>query len=636
MLTKEDILDRYWGYTSFRECQAEIIESILGGRDTIGLLPTGGGKSITFQVPALIIDGLTIVVTPLISLMKDQVDNLRERGIRAACLHSGMSYAEQRLALDRLDMGKTRLLYVSPEKLSIEDFRQRISRWPVGLIVVDEAHCISQWGYDFRPSYLNIRVLRNLFPDAPVLALTATATPEVVRDIADKLGMNSPNIFTRSFARDNISYIVRQDDNKDARLLNVLTHTSGSSIVYVRSRRRTALLASLLQENGISAEFYHAGLESHDKAERQDRWKTGEVRVMVATNAFGMGIDKPDVRVVVHYDLPSTLEEYYQEAGRAGRDGKESYAVCLASRADKALLTRRLNESFPGRDFILKVYELLGDFLDIAVGEGYNKVFEFNLAKFLHVFDLRPAPTLAALGILSRAGAIDFNENYNSKSRVHILLDRRELYELKLDEFTDSVLQQLLRMCTGLFADYVPFDEVRIAYTLHSTPTRVYDALLLLSRMKVLSYIPKSSHPFVFYPTSRDLSKHVEIPRAVYEERRQQAEARMAALSDYVYGDADCRVSRMLAYFGEADAAPCGKCDVCRERRRLQRGDEASATTRRRLEKLFEEHGLLSTRLITDKLGSGAPAAISLIRQGIEDGIYRIDKEGNIFPHRTA
>lgn len=567
-MTPHDILSRYWGYTSFRECQLEIIESVLAGHDTIGLLPTGGGKSITFQVPAMIVDGLTVVVTPLISLMKDQVDNLRAIGIHAGCLHSGMARAERRLTEDRLNLGKTKILYISPEKLARKDFHESLQRWRVGLIVVDEAHCISQWGYDFRPSYLGIPVLRTLFPEAPVLALTATATPAVVADIADKLCLRAGhNIFSRSFTRPNISYIVRHDEDKPSRMLRVLQNTAGSAIVYARSRRRTVQLAQMLIEAGISADFYHAGLDPHDKTEKQDRWKSGDIRVMVATNAFGMGIDKPDVRVVVHYDLPPSLEEYYQEAGRAGRDGRESYAVLIASTPDKGLLKRRLNENFPGREYILMVYERMCNFLGVAVGEGYDRVFEFNLTGFLATFGLKPAPTVAALRTLTRAGAIEFDENYNSRSRVMIVCRRDELYELNLDSLTDRILQHILRRCTGLFADYVPLDEVSVASGVHCTPQQVYDSLLMLSRMKVLSYIPKSNMPIVYFPTSRDLPKHVQIPRAVYEDLLERATRRMEAMRQYVFDYPRCRVSLMLGYFGETDAEPCGKCDLCRERK---------------------------------------------------------------------
>lgn len=629
-LTPHEILSKYWGYDSFRECQEEIINSVLDGHDTIGLLPTGGGKSITFQVPALILDGLTLVVTPLISLMKDQVDNLRDIGIKASCLHSGMSLAETRLTLERIELGKIKILYLSPEKLAIPDFRRKIAGWPVDLIVVDEAHCISQWGYDFRPSYLKLADLRKIFTEVPILALTATATPEVTRDIADKLRMNSPRIFSRSFSRSNISYIVRHDDNKDGQLLNILLHTRGSSIVYVRSRRRTVQIAQMLIENGISADFYHAGLEAHDKTDKQDAWKTDRTRVMVATNAFGMGIDKPDVRVVVHYDLPPTLEEYYQEAGRAGRDGGESYAVCIVSRADKGLLKRRFNESFPERSYILEVYERLGNFLDVAVGEGYNKAFEFNLQKFINVFNLNEAPTESALGILTRAGAIEYNECFNSRARVHIVVDRRTLYDIKLDAFTDSVMQFILRNCTGVFADFVALDEAKAAYVLRCSMQQIYDALLLMSRMKIISYIPRSSNPFIFYPTSRDLPKHVVIPRSVYEDQKEKAEARLKALKSYIYENGDCRVSRMLAYFGEVEACDCGKCDICRSKKKKATASDDSDAMLTRIIKLIEQHGQISIEQIKNAFGSNSDAAIEAMRKALEDGKLKRTSSGEL------
>lgn len=562
--TPLDLLRHHWGHSDFRECQKEIIDSVLAGNDTIGLLPTGGGKSVCFQIPALLSPGLTLVVTPLISLMKDQVDNLRQRGIKAGCLNSGMSRHEQTLVRDRLRLGKLKLLYVSPEKLSCKDFINDLRLWNVSLIVVDEAHCISQWGYDFRPSYLALGGLRDHFPSAIWLALTASAPPRVVDDIASKMGMHKPAIFKRSFARPNISYIVSHPQEKDSEMLRILSRTSGSSIVYARSRRRTVELATILSQNGISADFYHAGLDSHAKTERQDAWKHGDIRVMVATNAFGMGIDKPDVRVVVHYDLPPTLEEYYQEAGRAGRDGLPSFAVTLASESDKALLARRFNESFPGREYILMVYERLGNFLGISIGEGYDHTFEFNLSKFLKTFDLKPTPTLAALHTLTRAGAIEFNESSSGWSRVSFIVDKRDLYDLRLDPLTDTVLQSLLRTYTGLFADFIPIDETRLALSSHCTPNDVYQSLLALSRMKVVNYVPRSEMPFVYYPTSRDEPRHVVIPRIVYEDLMERTRERMEALRDFMFDDSSCRVERMLRYFGDDSAAECHKCDVCR------------------------------------------------------------------------
>ncbi|MDE6369084.1 MAG: RecQ family ATP-dependent DNA helicase, partial [Muribaculaceae bacterium] len=548
----------------------EIIDSLLSGHDTIGLLPTGGGKSITFQVPALLFDGLTIVVSPLISLMKDQVDNLFQRGVRAVYFHSGLTRRETKLALDRCRLEKVKLAYVSPERLRQKTFIDELKQWRVSAIVVDEAHCISQWGYDFRPSYLAIKELRTLFPDAPVLALTASATPDVVADIAKELNLANPQIFSKSFARDNISYIVRRDEHKEGRLLRVLANTTGSAIVYVRSRRRCRELADMLRLAGISADFYHAGLMPEEKADRQDRWKSGDVRVIVATNAFGMGIDKPDVRVVVHYDLPSSLEEYYQEAGRAGRDGLPSYAVLLVAKSDKGLLTRRLGEAFPPKEYILRVYELLGNFLDVIVGGGYNKVFECDFNRFCMTFKLQPAMTRSALAILTRSGYIEYSDESLTQSRIMILVDKSDFYGLRLDEATENVFQGILRIYPGLFADYVAISETRIAAHLGVSELAVTSALITLSRMHVIHYIPRRLTPYLYYPTSRELPRYLVIPRTVYEEQRARFEARLDAIKRFAFSDDCCRARIMLEYFGETDTKDCGACDVCRERKRLQ------------------------------------------------------------------
>ena len=417
--TPSEVLQRYWGYGEFRPQQAEIIESVLSGTDTLGLLPTGGGKSITFQVPALMLPGLTLVVTPLISLMKDQVDNLRALDIPAAYLHSGLTRAEHKLALDKADAGRIKLLYLSPEKLQSERFLQTLRTLSISMIVVDEAHCISQWGYDFRPSYLKIAALRHILPSVPVLALTASATPQVVDDIMTQLEFRTRTaLFRRSFARHNLYYIVRHGENKPERLLRVLRNTSGSAIVYVRSRKRTREIAQLLIESNISADYYHAGLAPEDKDQKQQMWKSGRVRVMVATNAFGMGIDKPDVRVVVHFDLPSSIEEYYQEAGRAGRDGLPAFAVTLAAKRDKATLHRRLTDAFPPKDYVAEIYEQASLFVDLSLGEGFNEVFDFDFATFCTKHRLSVAPTRSALNLLTRAGYLEFVEDVNATARV--------------------------------------------------------------------------------------------------------------------------------------------------------------------------------------------------------------------------
>ena len=572
------VLKQYWGYDSFRPLQEDIISSVLEGHDTLGLLPTGGGKSLTFQVPALMLPGVTLVVTPLISLMKDQVDNLADRGIRAVLFHSGLTPREKDLALTRCRIGKAKIAYVSPERLQNERFLAELRSLTVSLIVVDEAHCISQWGYDFRPSYLRISSLRRLLgPDIPVLALTASATPEVTADIMKHLAFREPRVYAKSFTRDNLSYILRYADVKEPMLMRVLQTTTGSTIVYVRSRRRTRELASLLAEAGISAEAYHAGLLPEDKELRQDRWKRDEVRVMVATNAFGMGIDKPDVRLVVHYDLPSSLEEYYQEAGRGGRDGKESLAVVIASKRDKALLTRRVNEAFPPKDFIARVYECAGNFLNVAVGEGYNSVYEFNFTLFCSTFSLPPVPTVSALNILTRAGYIEYIEETTSRSRVMVIMRRDALYDLTLDPTVEEVMQCLLRAYTGLFADYVYISELLIAERLRLSSEQVYQALLTLSRLHAIHYVPRATTPYLVYTTSREEPRHLIIPLEVYERQRERMEQRVNAMKEFTFNATTCRANTLLRYFGESPAEPCGKCDVCRANRKAQ-AHRASAT----------------------------------------------------------
>ncbi|WP_303325463.1 ATP-dependent DNA helicase RecQ [uncultured Duncaniella sp.] len=563
---KHSILKRYWGYDAFRPMQEEIIDSVLEGRDTLGLLPTGGGKSLTFQVPAMILPGVTIVVTPLISLMKDQVDNLADRGIRAVLFHSGLTPREKDLGMTRCRLGKAKIAYVSPERLQNERFLAELRSLTVSLLVVDEAHCISQWGYDFRPSYLRIAALRRIVgEEVPVLALTASATPEVTGDIMRHLGFREPRVFAKSFTRENLSYIVRYADIKEPMLLRILTSTSGCSI--------------LLNDAGIPSEAYHAGLAPEEKEERQDRWKQDETRVMVATNAFGMGIDKPDVRLVVHYDLPSSLEEYYQEAGRGGRDGRESLAVVIAGKRDKALLTRRVNESFPPKDFIARVYELAGNFLNVAVGEGFGMVYEFNFSQFCSTFDLPPVPTQSALHILTRAGYVEYIEETTSRSRLMVVMRREELYDISLDPATEDVLQTVLRAYTGLFADYVYISELMIAERLRLSSEQVYQSLLTLSRLHAIHYIPRTTTPYLIYTTSREEPRHIIIPIEVYERQRERMEARVGAMKEFVFGSTACRANTLLKYFGESPNEPCGKCDVCRSARHTARllREEASA-----------------------------------------------------------
>lgn len=618
--TPSGILKHFWGYDSFRELQPQIIHSILSGHDTLGLLPTGGGKSITFQVPALLLPGITLVVTPLISLMKDQVDNLRQRGIRAAAVHSGLSRAEHRLAIDRCRLGKIKLLYLSPEKLQSKTFIDTLTQFEISLLVVDEAHCISQWGYDFRPSYLRIASLRRLFPKAPVLALTASATPDVASDIMTQLHFNEPKVFARSFTRPNISYIVRYADHKPQMLLRVLKATHGSAIVYVRSRRRTREIADELIRAGISADFYHAGLAAEDKNEKQNRWKDDTVRVMVATNAFGMGIDKPDVRTVVHIDPPSSLEEYYQEAGRAGRDGLPSYAVLITSQSDKSSLTRRLNESFPDKETIRRVYELAGNFLDVAVGDGYNMLYEFNFRLFCERFSLKPTIVRSSLGLLSRAGYIDYVDEISTRSRIMVTMNKHELYSLRLDDVTDSVFQLLLRNYTGLFADYVVISEELLASRLDLTCEQVYSALLNLARQHAIHYVPRKTTPYIFYTTSRELPKYVQLPRSVYEDQRERMSRRIEAMRRFMFDTDACRVGGMLRYFGEKDVADCGTCDVCRARKASRQAISRTESLRNGILYLASQPGETSISHIAAQLSVSTDTLIPILRHMMDEG----------------
>lgn len=561
-----EILKKYWGYDNFRPLQEDIIKSILDGNDTLGLMPTGGGKSITFQVPGMAFEsGVTIVVTPLISLMKDQVDNLKRHGIKAVYFHSGMSSSESRKAWEKLINGRSRFLYIAPERLQNDRFMLELRNIEIRLIVVDEAHCISQWGYDFRPSYLNIKSLRKIKPGIPVLALTATATPEAAQDIMHQLEFRNANYFRKSFVRDNISYIVRSSDTKIHDVLHILSRTSGTSIVYVRSRRRCREIAEFLLSADISATFYHAGLDFCIKEERQNAWQSGAVRVMVATNAFGMGIDKPDVRVVIHFDLPPSLEEYYQEAGRAGRDGLPSFAVILASGNDKAVMHRRITEAFPERKIIKKTYERICNFLHVSIGEGYDSVKEFDIEKFCRTFEIQERQCRASLRLLSQAGYIHFIEDPDSRSRLKIICEREELYDVHdISENADRVLAATMRLYTGLFTDYVYIREQEIAFRIQVSENSVYEAMLELARRKIISYIPHSGIPMIYFPTAREETSSLLIGKDIYEQRKNAMTVRTESMLDYTFSSKNCRVQRMLAYFGETDSGKCRKCDVCR------------------------------------------------------------------------
>ncbi len=568
-----EVLQKYWGYDDFRGIQREIIESIGNGHDTLGLMPTGGGKSITFQVPALCSEGTCIVITPLIALMKDQVQNLRRRGIRAAAIYSGLSREEIITTLENCIFGGITILYVSPERLSSELFRTKLRHMKVSFITVDEAHCISQWGYDFRPSYLEIADIRRDLPGIPVLALTATATPLVVEDIQDKLGNprdsrisreSSFNVFKMSFERKNLAYVVRRATDKRQELVHILESVKGCAIVYARSRRRTKEVAELLCEAGISATFYHAGLDTSVKDQRQRDWQEDKVRVMVATNAFGMGIDKPDVRVVLHIDCPDSLEAYFQEAGRAGRDGRKAYAVLLYNDADHRKLDKRISDTFPEKDYVRKVYEHLAFFYQVGVGSGYHATFEFNIDKFCHAFRHFPIQVDSALKILNRAGYIEYTEEQDNQARVMFTISRNELYRLEnVTPNEERVITALLRNYGGLFVDYNFIDEGFIASQCGLQPQQLYMILKNLSEKHILHFIPQKKTPYVRYLQRREDTENVQLPPVVYEERKEQFRERIHAMINYATNDHVCRSRQLLRYFGEEDSHDCRQCDVC-------------------------------------------------------------------------
>lgn len=562
--TPEEVLQHYWGYSEFRPKQREIIDSILAGRDTLGLLPTGGGKSITFQVPGLMMRGVTLVVTPLIALMTDQVEHLKERKIPAVSIHSGMASFEIQRTLDNAILGAYKFLYLSPERIASPLFRSILPQLKVSMIVVDECHCISQWGYDFRPSYMRVAELRSWLPKAPVLALTATATRLVAEDVMRILHFPEPNIIQRSFLRPNVAYVVRHTGDKAATMLRILSGVPGTSIVYCRNRKRTEELAEYLRGEGITADAFHAGLTHAERNERQRRWMAGEVRVMVATNAFGMGIDKPDVRSVIHWMLPSLPEEYFQEAGRAGRDGEKSFAVALVDKRDPMLVRRRISEEFPPRQFLSEVYDRLTSFLGVGMGEGYLRTFLVDIERFIKLNKLPPIYTMSAIRLLDTAGVWEYRDKEDQHSRLLFTIDREALYNnASLSPASDTLIQFLLRRYTGIFTEYVFIEEDTIARALNCTVETIYLMLVDLSRSNIVHYIPRSSLPKLFLLTRREEGCHLLISREVYEVRRERLAERIEAIIAYAGASDTCRSQLLLRYFGEEESAPCGMCDVC-------------------------------------------------------------------------
>jgi len=622
------ILTRYWGYPDFRELQLEIIKSVADGKDTLGLMPTGGGKSITFQVYSLSEEGICIVITPLIALMKDQVENLNRKGIRALKIHSGMSPREIRITLDNAVWGDYKFLYISPERLNSEHFREKLSKMNVNLVTIDEAHCISQWGYDFRPSYMNIIQVREILPDVKFLALTATATLKVADDIQEKLGFKKKNVLSVSFQRENLNYLVRSLENKNAYLIETLEKVKGSGIIYVRSRKGTQEISDMLRKNKISADYYHAGLNNHVRNDKQDAWLSGKIRVIVSTNAFGMGIDKPDVRFVIHTDPPDSLEAYFQEAGRAGRDGKKAAAVLLFNNADKTKLKKHVSVAFPEIKRIKQIYQSLCNYLKVAVGFGKGQVFEFSLQGFAQAYRFQQTMVYNSLKILQRAGYVEFTEEVASPSRIYFVVSRDDLYKFQVAnaEF-DGFIKLILRSYTGLFNGYVTIDE-----ELHSRKTginsdTVYNYLKHLRKSNIIDYVPKKNTPYIYFSKERIEINRLKISKENYDLRKEDFTNRVNAVINYATNKNTCRSQLLLSYFGESDSPRCETCDVCQSQKRMEMSAFEFDTLSKKIQKLLTQP--VSYEQLLLKLQGNREKMMEVVKWLLDNEkiIYRVDNK---------
>ncbi len=570
------ILKEVWGYDNFRPLQEEIILSAAEDKkDVLGLLPTGGGKSIIFQVPGIAHEGMCLVITPLIALMKDQVENLNARKIKAVAIHSGMTHHEIDVVLNNCVYNAYKFLYLSPERLSTDIFLQRVVKMNINFIAVDEAHCISQWGYDFRPSYLKIAEIRQLLPNVPVMALTATATKKVAADIQNKLKFQSHNLFSKSFERKNLVYLVRYTDDKLRYLLKIVRSIKGTGIVYVRNRKKTKEIALFLQQNKIRADYYHAGLENKLKDVKQENWKNGKLKLIVSTNAFGMGIDKSDVRFVVHIDLPNSLEEYYQEAGRAGRDEKAAFAILLYNKTDKANLQRRISSSFPEKDFIRKVYQALGNYYQIPIGAGKGRILDFKISDFVSKFKLPVIQTYSALKILENDGYLELAEEFFSRSKIMFIASQNDLYKFQVaNKKFDTFIRLVLRNYTGLFSTYTNIDEEFLAKKANSKVEIVLNYLIKLDQAKIIKYIPQRKLPFITYTEERLDDDNLRISKENYEDRKNNYTERINSVIEYASSETKCRSKILLSYFNQQEANECGQCDICRKERELNLSKE--------------------------------------------------------------
>ncbi|MDR1342899.1 MAG: RecQ family ATP-dependent DNA helicase [Prevotellaceae bacterium] len=629
MVDFSKILFQYWGYRSFRTLQEEVVQAAYEGRDTLALMPTGGGKSVCFQVPALAKEGICLVVTPLIALMKDQVENLHKKGIKARAIYSGMTSREIKIALDACLYGECKFLYLSPERLSTDVFRALVQHMNVNLIAIDESHCISQWGYDFRPSYLKIADLRDIVPNAPVLALTATATPEVAQDIMERLRFREKNLLKKSFERKNLVYVVRQTEDKRKELLKIAAAVPGTAVVYVRTRGATAEVATFLRENGFSADSYHGGMGNEERSSKQDQWKSGATHIMVATNAFGMGIDKADVRWVAHMELPDSLEAYYQEAGRAGRDEKKAFAVLLYNNMDKVSMDKRYAVAFPPIEEIRRVYHALGSYLQIPTGTGRDTVHDFNMRDFCMAYKIHSLTAYSALQFLQRDGYVELTDEVNNPSRIMFVVDRDELYKVQVaNPSLDLVIKALLRAYSGMFSQYSPIDEAYIAHAINLTPNDVYTAIRKLDQMKILSYIPRKKTPLIIYTEDRLDDKNLRITKENYADRKARYIRRTEHMLAYAASSAKCRSQQLLAYFGETDSYRCGQCDVCLERNELDMSKYEFDELLAHIKKQLNEQPLSFENLI-DTLPKKAEKMLKVVRWLLDNGKIK-EKAGGL------
>lgn len=629
--TPKQILLKYWGYANFRPLQEDIIHSIMEGNDTLALLPTGGGKSLCFQVPAIALDGVCLVVTPLIALMKDQVANLKRRGIAAVAIFSGMSKEEISRHLDNCLYGNTKFLYLSPERLSTDMMREYISRMKVGLIAVDEAHCISQWGYDFRPPYLEIAKVREILPGIPVIALTATATPEVVIDIQDRLAFKQHNVFQASYERKNLTYLVYKEEDKIGRLIRILDKVEGSGIVYVRNRRHTQEIAERLTGLGIKADYYHAGLSSDERSRKQDDWVKGVLRIMVATNAFGMGIDKPDVRVVVHVDLPDSLEAYFQEAGRGGRDSKRAYAILLWEESDARELKRYHHDAFPDLSVIRLAYRHLGNFVGLPVGAGMEQSFDFDLSGFCVQYKLSKVTAFNALRLLEKEGYIIFGAEDESISRFRIRLGKNDLYRFQVaNPSFDPFVKLLLRSYPGVFTESVAMSEAELGRRAGIDETKVKQWMNALHKLEVIEYAPRKTKPQLVFLTNRLEESHIFLSPENYRERKSMAEKRINSVLKYIQTKTRCRSQQLLGYFGEVKAPRCGTCDVCRERNKAGLSELKFDLVIEKIKPLLHNKRMTLTELLTQVRGIPEDTIHQVLRWLVDSGKVVMDDEGKI------